>query len=104
MKTHIVISALLLLLFSSQTALAKKIYSQPILPIEVAVEKAKQYVLEKKIDLGDAFIGVAEYHNMYIDLAPEYWRIRWVRKIGSKGGWFELRIYSDGSIEEIPGK
>lgn len=102
------IKSLTILLFlvlpvGGQLVLAKTI-NLPTIPLEVAVETAKKYVLEKKIDVGDAFIGVVEYHNLHNEYERPYWRVRWVRKIGAKGGWFELRILSDDSIEERPGK
>ncbi|MDH3975549.1 MAG: hypothetical protein OEV42_14825 [Deltaproteobacteria bacterium] len=103
MKKNLVIPVLLALLFGGQPALAKTI-NLPTIPIEVAVHKAKKYVVEQKIDVSNAFIGVVEYHNLYNKYERPYWRVRWVRKIGVKGGWFELRLFSDGSVEERPGK
>ncbi len=76
----------------------------PIIPIEVAVEHAKKYVTDKKIDVGDAFIGIVEYHNLHNEYEQSYWRVRWVRKTGADGEWFELKLYSDGTVGEIPGK
>jgi len=103
MMKNLSVLLLLVLLVSGQTVLAKTI-NLPAIPIEVAVDNAKKYVLEKKIDISDAFIGIVEYHNLHNEYERPYWRVRWVRKIGAKGAWFELRILSDGSIEERPGK
>ena len=97
------IAVIFTLFLAAETLMAKTI-NLPTIPIEVAVETAKKYVTDKKIDVGDAFIGVVEYHNLHNEYEQPYWRVRWVRKIGAKGGWFELRLYSDGTIGEIPGK
>jgi hypothetical protein len=93
----------LALLISGQPVLAKTI-NLPATPLEVAVENAKKYVLEKKIDVSDSFIGVVEYHNLHNEYERPYWRVRWVGKVGAKGAWFELRLFTDGSVEERPGK
>ena len=103
MKKNIAIPILLALLFSAQPALPKAI-NLPSIPIEVALENAKKYVVEKKIDVGDAFIGVIEYHNLHNEYERPYWRVRWVQKVGAKGARFELRLFSDGLVEERPGK
>lgn len=94
---------LAMLLLSGVLAIAKTI-NVPSVPIESVIENAKRYVHEKKIDVTDAFIGVVEYHNLHNEYERSYWRVRWVRKIGAKGAWFELRVFSDGSIEERQGK
>ena len=92
-----------LLLFVGSHALAKTI-NAPSASIETAIETAKKYIQEKKIDVSDSIIGVVEYHNLHNEYERPYWRVRWVRKVGAKGGWFELRVFSDGSIEERPCK
>jgi hypothetical protein len=101
-KTTVVLSLSALLLFVGSHALAKTI-NVPSTPIEKAIETAKKYIQEKKIDVSDSFIGVVEYHNLHNEYERPYWRIRWFRKVGGKGGWFELKVFSDGSIEERPG-
>ena len=103
MKMSIAIPVLLTLMFSGQSLLAKTL-NLPAMPIEIAVENAKQYVLKKKIDVSGAFIGVVEYQNLYNEYERPYWRVRWIRRIAAKGGWFELRIFPDGSVTEVPGK
>jgi hypothetical protein len=74
------------------------------MPVEIAVENAREYVLEKKIDVSHAFIVVVEYRNLYDEYEGPYWRVRWEPGIPSKGGWFELRIYPNGLVTEVPGK
>ena len=103
MKLSIVILFLLTLMFSGQSVLAKT-FNTPTMPVELAIENAKKYALEKKIDVSRAFIVVVEYHNLYNEYEGPYWRVRWEPRIPAKGGWFELRIYPDGSVAEIPGK
>ena len=90
-------------LFVGSPVFAKTI-NVPTVSIETAIEHAKKYVQEKKINVSDSFIGVVEYHNLHSEYERPFWRVRWVQKAGAKGSWFELRIFSDGSIEERPGK
>ena len=103
MIKNLTISLLMVLLVGGQPLLAKTM-NTPTVPLEVVVENARKYVLEKRIDVRDAFIGVVEYHNLHNEYERPYWRVRWLRNIGAKGGWFELRLFSDGSVEERPGK
>ena len=103
MRTHFVTFALFGLLGIGECVFAKTI-NLPITSIETAVENAKQYVASKNIDLTDAFIGIVEFHNLHNEYERPYWRVRWVRKTGGKGAWFEVKLYSDGSVQELHGK
>ena len=81
MKKSLAVPLLLVLLFiGGKHALAKTI-NLPTVAIEVAIEKANQYVREKKIDINDAFIGIVEYHNLHNEYEHPYWRVRTLERM-----------------------
>ena len=91
-------------IFALGGSVSAKTINVPAITVEVAVQKAQRYVADKGIDVSNAFVGVVEYHNLHNEYERPYWRVRWLQIAGGKGGWFELRLFSDGSVQELYGK
>ncbi len=100
---RLLLSACFVVAAISAPVFAKTI-NVPSITAEAAVQKAQRYVAEKGIDVSNAFVGVVAYHNLHNEYERPYWRVRWLQIAGGKGGWFELRLYSDGAVQELYGK
>ncbi len=75
---------------------------EPKIPIEQAINVAKQYVRAKKIDVADSYISRAEWHPR--SGLVSYWRIDWHNMKYVKGGGTYITVYADEKVEHAFGK
>jgi hypothetical protein len=75
---------------------------EPNIPIEQAINVAKQHLTMAKIDMKESYIAKAEWHPRSGLLS--YWRIEWSNKKYVKGGDTYLTVYADGKVEHTFGK
>ncbi len=86
----------------SATPVGAMAFEEPLIPIEQAINKAKQYVTTAKIDVTESYITKAEWHPRSGLLS--YWRIEWRNKKYVKGGDTYITVYADGKVEHAFGK
>ena len=84
----------------TQSTVAETMTS-PATNIETTISRARVYAAQQEIDLSNKFIIKVVYErDIRHEFKRPYWSVLWSEKTISKGGDIELRLYTDGSIEE----
>ncbi len=106
MKYYISFLLVLTCLFTAtgQGEQGQKLTRRPVISIEDAIAKAKQYVREKKLDTSQQYMD-----SVVLELNPggdrgKYWRITWERNEFIKGGQTFINVYMDGSVTHTYGE
>jgi len=71
----------------------------PAFDIVEAVQKARQFVQDRKIDVTHHFVLSAEYKNLHNEREKGFWEITWALAAGSSGSRIILRVSQDGSVK-----
>lgn len=85
------------------TVYAKTI-NAPKIKAEMAIELARTYIEEKKIDISRHFIGSIEYLNLHNEYQKPYWRIEYILLASARGGQIIIFVYQDGKINHKFGR
>jgi len=89
--------ALLLVLAFATTSHAKTV-RLPAFDIVEAVQKARQFVQDRKIDVTHHFVLSAEYKNLHNEREKGFWEITWALAAGSTGSRIILRVSHDSTV------
>ena len=78
---------------------AKK-FDPPSINVEKAIAIAKEHIANKSVSVSENYIiQRVEFLNIYNEYEAAHWNVRYERLPRVKGGWFEIKIYNDGSIK-----
>jgi hypothetical protein len=75
-----------------------KIVQLPAFDIVEAVQKARQFIRERKIDVSHHFVLSAEYKNLHNEYEKGFWEVTWALAAGSTGSRIVLHVSRDGSV------
>ena len=99
-----IIILIIVLSILSVSVSAKK-FDPPSINVEKAIGLAKEHIVNKSISVSDKYIiQKVEFLNIYNEYEAAHWNVRYERIPRIKGGWFEIKIYNDGSIKTYYGE
>ena len=101
MGTRFVAILIPLSLLPGTPLMADDMSTSPYMGIELAIDKAREYIEQQQIDCSGKFITSVQYNrDMPNEYKRPYWAVRWAEKTPTKGGEVEVRLYADGAIEK----
>ena len=76
-----------------------KVIRLPAVHIIEAVQKARQFAEDNKIDLSRHFVLSAEYKNLHNEHEDGYWIVTWTPAAGATEPRIILRVLQDGAVK-----
>lgn len=99
---NLLICAIFLFLSLPVRALSPAPQPEPAIPIERALELAKQHALDKKIDLSHHYIDRV-WIGYQKGKPDRRWIISWSPKPEEAQGWIILKVKDDGTVTDEKG-